>query len=65
MVISFFVIEIKQNRYLLSPDNVFELLRFAGWSISDLKGRGQLSHIRIWLTAIAKSHREANKKNGS
>lgn len=61
MVFSFFGITINRSTYIVSSNDIVVLLKYAGWSISDLRGRGRLRDVNAWLTAIAIEYRKAVK----
>lgn len=39
--------------FIVTPVELIGFLKYAGWSISDLQGRGTLADVVTWIKAIA------------
>ena len=40
-------------KFFVTPVDLLRFLKYMSWSLSDLKGRGEIRQIRVWMDAIA------------
>jgi hypothetical protein len=39
--------------FAIKPIELVSILKYAGWGIGDLRGRGRMREVIVWLSAIA------------